>query len=125
MNSAIDECNFIIIVVNDILSLKKEIVSFLPVPSWTVPCDLVKILNTKTQATDCVFNVVPVLYKSGKSLDQALSYLMDEMHASRDRLDGIAAKLDSMTKHDPGLNKHVLDFLNGLRVMDTGTLIYS
>ncbi|PSR92153.1 isoprenoid synthase domain-containing protein [Coniella lustricola] len=101
MEIVIHECNFIIIVVNDILSLKKEI------------------------ATNCVVNVVPVLYMTGQSLDQVISNLVDEMHASRDRLDAMAAKLDLMTRAQPQLNKDVMRFIDGVRMMDTGTLIYS
>lgn len=47
------------------------------------------------------------------------------MHASRDRLDKTAAKLDGMTKNDPQLNKAVMKFIDGIRIMDTGTLAYS
>lgn len=50
---------------------------------------------------------------------------MKEMHDSRDRLDGLAAKLDAMTKGDAQVNRDVMKFVDGLRVMDTGTLIYS
>lgn len=50
---------------------------------------------------------------------------MKEMHKSRDRLDSMAAKLDAMTKDDHQLNKDVMRFVDGLRIMDTGTLIYS
>lgn len=79
------------------------------------------------QATDCVVNAVPVLCKAweGKSLQEVVAWLWDEMHASRDRLDESAAKLDTMTKHDPELNKNVLKFIDGIRIMDTGTLVYS
>lgn len=78
-----------------------------------------------SQATDCVVNIVPVLYKTGKSLDQVISNLTDEMHASRDRLDSLAAKLDAMTRADAQLNKAVTMFIHGIRIMDTGTLAYS
>ncbi|KAK7735561.1 hypothetical protein SLS53_007474 [Cytospora paraplurivora] len=101
MEEIIKECNFIIIVINDILSLKKEI------------------------ATDCVVNLVPVLYKSGQPLEKVIPYLTEEMHASRDRLDSTAAKLDAMTRHDPQLNRSLMTFIDGIRIMDTGTLEYS
>ncbi|KAL1845552.1 hypothetical protein Daus18300_014502, partial [Diaporthe australafricana] len=101
MNEIVKECNFIIIVVNDILSLKKEI------------------------ATDCVMNLVPVLYKSGQTLDRVIPHLIDEMHASRDRLDGAAATLHAMTQSDPQLARDVMRFIDGIRIMDTGTLEYS
>ncbi|KAG8160934.1 hypothetical protein KVR01_009198 [Diaporthe batatas] len=101
MEEIVKECNFIIIVINDILSLKKEI------------------------ATDCVVNLVPVLYKTGLSLDQVIPRLIEEMHASRDRLDSAAARLHSMTLADPQLNRDVMGFIDGIRIMDTGTLEYS
>ncbi|POS74314.1 hypothetical protein DHEL01_v207289 [Diaporthe helianthi] len=101
MEEIVKESNFIIIVVNDILSLKKEI------------------------ATDCVVNLVPVLYKTGLSLDQVIPRLIEEMHASRDRLDSAAARLDSITLADTKLNHDVMNFIDGIRIMDTGTLEYS
>ncbi|KKY30693.1 putative terpene synthase [Diaporthe ampelina] len=101
MEQIVEECNFIIIVVNDILSLKKEI------------------------ATDCVVNIVPVLYKTGLNLDRVIPSLIDEMHASRDRLDSAAARLHGMTLADPQLNQHVMNFIDGVRIMGTGTLEYS
>ncbi|KAG6355737.1 hypothetical protein INS49_003702 [Diaporthe citri] len=101
MEEIVEECNFIIIVVNDILSLKKEI------------------------ATDCVVNLVPVLYKTGLDLDRVIPHLIDEMHRSRDRLDSAAARLHTMTLADPQLNHDVTMFINGIRIMDTGTLEYS
>lgn len=47
------------------------------------------------------------------------------MHQARDRLDDMAAKLDMMTRADPQLNDGVLKFIDGIRIMDTGTLLYS
>lgn len=82
-------------------------------------------LTLHLQATDCVVNAVPVLCKTGKSLQDVVAWLWDEMHASRDRLDESAVKLDSMTRSDPELNKNVLKFIDGVRIMDTGTLVYS
>lgn len=136
MEDIIKESNFIIIVyvpdtiynyewfsliwnpsVNDILSLKKEIVC-LPLRCFRLNTDAV-------QATDCVVNLVPVLYKSGKPLEKVVPYLIKEMHASRDRLDSAAAKLDAMTRDDPQLNESVMKFIDGIRIMDTGTLGYS
>lgn len=77
------------------------------------------------KATDCVVNLIPVLYKSGQPLDEAIPYLTEEMHASRDRLDSAAARLDAMTRYDPQLNGSVMKFIDGIRIMDTGTLEYS
>lgn len=61
----------------------------------------------------------------GMSLDQVISLLMDQMHQSRDRLDSMATRLDKMTRADPQLNGDVLKFIDGIRIMDTGTLTYS
>lgn len=80
---------------------------------------------TYFQATDCVVNLVPVMYKTGLSLDQVIPRLIEEMHASRDRLDSAAARLHSMTLADPQLNHDVMTFIDGIRIMDTGTLEYS
>lgn len=77
------------------------------------------------EATDCVVNLVPVLYQSGQPLDEVMPYLIEEMHASRDRLDNTAAKLDVMTQNDIQLNKIVMRFIDGIRRMCTGTLEYS
>lgn len=65
------------------------------------------------------------MYKMGMSLDQVISLLMDQMHQSRDRLDSMATRLDNMTRADPQLNNDVLRFIDGTRIMDTGTLTYS
>lgn len=81
--------------------------------------------TNKVQATDCVVNLVPVLYKSGQPLDKVIPRLIQEMQASRDRLDSAAAKLDSKTREYPQLNKNVMRFIEGIRIMDTGTLAYS
>ncbi|CAN8101905.1 unnamed protein product [Discula destructiva] len=101
MDEIIKECNFIIIIINDILSLKKEI------------------------ATDCVVNIVPVLYNTGMPFKHIISFLIEKMIKSRDRLDSMADKLDMVTKADPQLNTNVMKFIDGIRIMDTGTLIYS
>lgn len=65
------------------------------------------------------------MYKTGIPLDQIICQLTEEMHKSRDRLDKMAAKLHTITKDEPHLNSEVMRFLDGLRIMDTGTLIYS
>lgn len=70
-------------------------------------------------------NIVPVLYESGQSLEEVIPHLTKEMHASRDRLDTAAAKLDAMTKEDLQLNMTVMKFIEGIRRMATGTLEYS
>lgn len=105
--------------INDILSLKKEMVRFpFPIPSSPYT-------DTMLQATGCVVNLVPVLYQAGQSLEEVIPYLTEEMHASRDRLDAAAEKLDPMTKKDTQLNKTVKEFIDGIRRMVTGTLEYS
>lgn len=68
---------------------------------------------------------MPVLYKSGQTLDRVIPHLIDEMHASRDRLDRAAAKLHAMTAGDAQLSQDVMTFIDGIRIMDTGTLEYS
>lgn len=68
---------------------------------------------------------MPVLYKTGLNLDRVIPRLIDEMHASRDRLDSAAARLHTMTLSDSQLNHDVTMFINGIRIMDTGTLEYS
>lgn len=61
----------------------------------------------------------------GMPLDRAIVLLTEKMHQSRDRLDSMATKLDKMTRADPQLNIDVRKFIDGIRVMDTGTLVYS
>lgn len=61
----------------------------------------------------------------GVPLNKVISLLIEHMHQSRDRLDNMAAELDEMTRSDPRLNEHVLKFIEGIRIMDTGTLVYS
>lgn len=70
-------------------------------------------------------NIVPVLYKTGLNLDRVIPRLINEMHASRDRLDSAAARLHAMTLANPQLNRDVMRFIDGVRIMDTGTLEYS
>lgn len=77
------------------------------------------------QATDCVVNLVPVLYKAGQPLEEVIPHLTQEMQTARDRLDAAAAKLDIKTRGDIELNKSVMNFIEGVRIMDTGTLAYS
>lgn len=77
------------------------------------------------QATDCVVNIVPVLYQSGQPLEEIIPHLTAEMHASRDRLDNTAARMDAMTRKDSQLNRNVMKFVDGIRRMVTGTLEYS
>lgn len=141
MNEIVKECNFIIIVY---VSASAKL--GLQCPNQELQCErhsvtqerncesstLNKILvprpdqlMTRNQATDCVVNLVPVLYKSGQTLDRVIPHLIDEMHVSRDRLDSAAAKLHAMTQSDPQLNQDVTRFIDGIRIMDTGTLEYS
>lgn len=47
------------------------------------------------------------------------------MTASMARLDASADALDRMTAADKVLNANVRKFVDGIRIMDTGTLIYS
>lgn len=61
----------------------------------------------------------------GMPLNQVITSLMEHMHQSRDRLDSMATRMDKMTRADPQLNGDVLRFIEGIRVMDTGTLTYS
>lgn len=68
---------------------------------------------------------MPVLYKTGLNLNQVIPDLIEKMHASRDRLDSAAARLQEMTRADPRLNQDVVNFIDGIRIMDTGTLEYS
>lgn len=68
---------------------------------------------------------MPVLYQTGMPLDKVIDTLTDEMHASRDRLDIMAGKLDVATRADSELNAFLMKFIDGIRIMDTGTLIYS
>lgn len=70
-------------------------------------------------------NLVPVLYKTGMKLDQVIPRLIADMNASRDRLDSAAARLHAKTLADPQLNHEVMEFIDGIRIMDTGTLEYS
>lgn len=145
MEEIVEECNFIIIVY--VLTLTKSI-KHQP-PNREVQCQrhfitqegdcefsslgviptLRRDLNagwlTRVQATDCVVNLVPVLYKTGLKLDQVIPRLIFEMNASRDRLDSAAARLHAMTLADSQLNHDVMEFIDGIRIMDTGTLEYS
>ncbi|KAJ9150785.1 Germacrene A synthase [Pleurostoma richardsiae] len=101
LNAVVTECNHCIIIINDILSLKKELV------------------------TNCVISAVPVLFFAGKPLDTIVNLMMTELEDSRDRLNTVEAKLNHMTRDNPSLNENVMVFVNGCRLMDTGTLEYT
>ncbi|CAM1500430.1 Fc.00g095920.m01.CDS01 [Cosmosporella sp. VM-42] len=101
MRKCWDECNICIIIINDILSLKKEIV------------------------TDCVINLVPILQCEGKSLQQVIQDLIADLQDSRDRFDHFASELNSFVSGEEPLAAALHKYLNGLRTNVTGTADYS
>jgi hypothetical protein len=86
---------------NDVLSLKKEIKS------------------------NCVINMVPVLYRAGKPWDKIVPYLMTEFHSSVARLDQAGAALEKMTATDPDLCQTVKKFVDGHRMNCMGNVLFS
>ncbi|GAB1317187.1 Terpene synthase [Madurella fahalii] len=99
MQSLWDEVTTIIIIENDILSLKKEL------------------------AGGCVHNAVAVMYHQGQPLDGVMAELMAKLEAYRDRFDETAERVHKLVS---GASKRdrdeVLKFIDGLRTNATGTI---
>ncbi|KAM0329994.1 hypothetical protein ACHAQA_004163 [Verticillium albo-atrum] len=95
------ETNIGIIIVNDILSLKKEL------------------------RTMCLINAVSALMKEGMDLQSAVDELMERLAASIARLDQAAATLDRMTRHQPLINRTVRQYSDACRTMVTATYEFS
>ncbi|KAK0732282.1 isoprenoid synthase domain-containing protein [Lasiosphaeris hirsuta] len=96
MQALWDEMNLIIIIQNDILSLRKELTG------------------------GCVHNAVAVMYNQGRRLDDVVRELMTRLEASRDRFDELA---DGVSEMAGGADKkELLRYIDGLRTSNTGTL---
>ncbi|KAH8911535.1 terpenoid synthase [Coniochaeta sp. PMI_546] len=95
------ETNLGIIISNDVLSLKKEIV------------------------TGCLLSLVPVLYRQGIEWDDIVPELMEELlHVCR-RFDEAAETLEAAAADDPQLLKDLKTYLDVCRTNNTGTYIYT
>ncbi|KAK1753541.1 Presilphiperfolan-8-beta-ol synthase [Echria macrotheca] len=97
MQALWDEITIIIIIINDILSVKKEL------------------------AAGAVHNAVPVMYSLGKPLDVVMGELMVRLASCRDRFDGIAQSVLAMARSESE-KKDLEKFIDGLRTNATGTI---
>ncbi|KAM0287724.1 hypothetical protein ACHAQH_000255 [Verticillium albo-atrum] len=95
------ETNIGIIIVNDVLSLKKEL------------------------RTMCLINAVSALMKEGMDLQASVDELMIRLVDSICRLDAAASVLDGVTKDLPVLNRTVKDYCDACRNMITATYEFS
>ncbi|KAL7909375.1 isoprenoid synthase domain-containing protein [Trichoderma velutinum] len=95
------ETNMGIIIINDLLSFKKEM------------------------ATGCVLNILPVLYHGGQDWDKIVPELILELEAICNRLDEAAAVLDKATSYDSAINKNLQTFVELCRTCTTATWIYT
>lgn len=95
------ETNLGIIIINDILSLKKEIV------------------------TECLISLVPVLYREGIPWEDVVPELIEELEAVRDRLDEAAGQLERASENDTQLLKDLRTYVDVCKTSTTGTYIYT
>ncbi|KXX74688.1 Presilphiperfolan-8-beta-ol synthase [Madurella mycetomatis] len=99
MQSLWDEMTTIIIIENDILSLKKEL------------------------AAGCVHNAVAVMYHQGQPLDSVIRGLVTKLEACRDRFDEIADRVYQLASGASKQNRDgILRYIDGLRTNGTGTI---
>ncbi|KAK1749562.1 Presilphiperfolan-8-beta-ol synthase [Echria macrotheca] len=102
MKTVWDETDYIILLGNDILSAKKEL------------------------AAGCVHNAVPVMYHQGQPLSAIIPQIIKRLEESRDRFDQAASKIQEMCKSSeskqPGLLAAVVQYMDGLKTISTGTL---
>jgi len=97
MQALWDEITIIIIIINDILSVKKEL------------------------AGGCVHNAIPVMYSQGQPLDVVISELLSRLEACRDRFDETADRVLEMAR-SAAERSDLLKFIDGLRTNATGTI---
>ncbi|KAJ9161699.1 Terpenoid synthase [Coniochaeta hoffmannii] len=95
------ETSLAIIIINDVLSLKKEM------------------------ATGCLLSLAPVLYRQGIEWDDIVPELMEELMYVCRRFDEAAATLEAAGADDPRLLKDVRTYLDTCRTNSTGTYIYT
>ncbi|KAK3398385.1 isoprenoid synthase domain-containing protein [Sordaria brevicollis] len=94
--------NFLIVVLNDILSFKKEL------------------------ATNSLINIIPVLYFStGLAWDEVMPAIETSVEAAAERIDKATEKLTEMTRDNPELQEAVARFVDGVKVNVTGSIGYS
>lgn len=96
MQALWDEITVIIIIINDILSVKKEL------------------------AGGCVHNAIPVLYSQGQPLGDVMHELLGRLENCRDRFDDTAERVLDMAG-SPAQRADLLRFIDGLRTNATGT----
>ncbi|KAK3367964.1 isoprenoid synthase domain-containing protein [Podospora didyma] len=97
-----DEWTIVILIINDILSCKKELTG------------------------GVIHNAVPVMYNQGMSLDAVMRELVTRMEASRDRFDEAAMRVQKLAASG-GMNelsdrKRLQKYIDGLRTNATGTI---
>ncbi|KAB5545916.1 isoprenoid synthase domain-containing protein [Coniochaeta sp. 2T2.1] len=95
------ETNLNIIITNDVLSLKKEIV------------------------TGCLLSLIPVLYRQGIEWDDLVPELMDELLNVTRRFDQAADALEAACGDDEALRSNLRTYLDVCRRNGTGTYIYT
>ncbi|KAK3389252.1 isoprenoid synthase domain-containing protein [Podospora didyma] len=95
------EGNSLVYILNDVLSLKKEI------------------------ANNCVINTVPVMYLSGVPWERIMPELEADIEKSRKNLDDAAQVLIEGTMSEPDVNRAMIHFIDGVKNNTTGNISYS
>ncbi|KAM0503448.1 hypothetical protein ACHAPW_005344 [Verticillium nonalfalfae] len=111
------EANIAIIIVNDILSLKKELVS--------IAIDTQLNGFSPVQRTMCLINAVSALMKEGMDLQGSVDELMVRLVDSVARFDTAASVLERATEQAPMLNRTVKRYCDACRTMVTATYEFS
>lgn len=105
---------------NDVLSVKKEIVSdtdSLHLENWLT-------INQQTEGN--IISLIPVnFHASGNSdLEKVVEETLEDLKVQMDAFDRTAAKLDELTKNGPH-NEHTMQFVRYCRRSITGTLTFT
>ncbi|KAH6898479.1 isoprenoid synthase domain-containing protein [Thelonectria olida] len=95
------QVSILLAILNDVLSLKKEL------------------------GTDCIINAVTALMEPGKGLDEVMGELERKMKQAVEDFDGAAEELLAQTRNDEALSGVVRRYIDGCRATVTGTLEFT
>ena len=105
--------------VNDMLSLKKEVVreyfSFL---------SLLFITNRKYQARDAIDSVIPIMFIELGSIDAAMDKTIEFVASMIERVDSAEARLLDRYSYDNTLQQQLQKFIDGAKYYCTGNLTW-
>jgi hypothetical protein len=111
--------------VNDLLSLKKEIVS-------SHKCAIEDPrqqggLNANvevTQTKECIDSMIPICCANGMTLQSAVDKAIAQLEASRNRFDAAASALRASAQQDPIEYRHVSEWISGCQNLCMGNVAW-